>query len=105
MCSAHLVHNILNLLHTCYDCNAQSEYFPKIVFTVNVFQKVLKRQKHFVYAYKAVNINYICIFQLNDFQYTSSGVRVTRSSVLCICLVDRYLSFCPFSFGHCVVCS
>ena len=34
-----------------------------------------------------------------------SGVRVTRSLVLCICFVDRCLSFCTFSFGHCVVCS
>ena len=35
----------------------------------------------------------------------SSGVRVTRSLVLYICFVDRFLSFCTFSFGHCVVCS
>ena len=34
-----------------------------------------------------------------------SGVRITRSLVLCICFVDRCLSFCSFSFGHCVVCS
>jgi len=34
-----------------------------------------------------------------------SGVRVTRSLVLCVYFVDRCLSFCPFSFGHCVVCS
>ena len=34
-----------------------------------------------------------------------SGVRVTRSLVLYVCFVDRCLSFCPFSFGHCVVCS
>jgi hypothetical protein len=33
-----------------------------------------------------------------------SGVRVTRSLVLRVCLVDRCLSFCSFSFGHCVVC-
>ena len=33
-----------------------------------------------------------------------SGVRVTRSLVLCVCLVDRCLSFCTFSFGHYVVC-
>jgi hypothetical protein len=33
-----------------------------------------------------------------------SGVRVTRSLVLCVCFVDRCLSFCPFSFGHCIVC-
>jgi hypothetical protein len=34
-----------------------------------------------------------------------SGVRVTRSLVLFVCFVDRCLSFCTFSFGHCVVCS
>ena len=34
-----------------------------------------------------------------------SGVRVTRSLVLYVCFVDRRLSFCIFSFCHCVVCS
>ena len=34
-----------------------------------------------------------------------SGVRVTRSLVLYVCFVDRCLSFCTFSFGHCVLCS
>jgi hypothetical protein len=32
-----------------------------------------------------------------------SGVRVTRSLVLCVCFVDRCWSFCTFSFGHCIV--
>ena len=34
-----------------------------------------------------------------------SEVSVTRSLVLYVCFVDRCLSFCTFSFGHCVVCS
>ena len=34
-----------------------------------------------------------------------SRVRVTRSLVLYVCLVDRCLCFCSFSFGHSVVCS
>jgi hypothetical protein len=34
-----------------------------------------------------------------------SGVRVTRSLVLYVCFVDHCLSFCTFSFCHCVVCS
>ena len=34
-----------------------------------------------------------------------SGVRVTRSLALCVCFVDRCLSFSTFSFDHCVVCS
>jgi hypothetical protein len=33
-----------------------------------------------------------------------SGVHVTQSLVLCVCFVDHCMSFCPFSFGHCVVC-
>ena len=33
------------------------------------------------------------------------GAHVTRSLVLYVCFVDRCLSFCTFSFGHCVVCS
>ena len=33
-----------------------------------------------------------------------SGLRVTQSLVLCVCFVDRCLSFCPFPFGHCIVC-
>ena len=33
------------------------------------------------------------------------GVCVTRSLVLSVCFVDRCLSFCTFSLGHCVVCS
>jgi hypothetical protein len=33
-----------------------------------------------------------------------SRIRVTRSLVLYVCFVDRCLSFCTFSFGHCVVC-
>jgi hypothetical protein len=24
--------------------------------------------------------------------------------MLCVCFVDRYFSFCPFSFVHCVIC-
>ena len=33
------------------------------------------------------------------------GVRVTRSLVVYVCVVDRCLSFSTCSFGHCVVCS
>jgi hypothetical protein len=34
-----------------------------------------------------------------------SGVRYIRFLVLCVCLEGSCLCFCPFSFGHCVVCS
>jgi hypothetical protein len=32
-----------------------------------------------------------------------SAVLVTESFALYVCFVDRCLSFCTFSFGHCVV--
>ena len=73
------------------------------------------------------SINSFLIFQLNNHwndnlhgtseagtttpsgapKFTSGfrGVRVTRSLVLYVCFVDRCLSFCAFSFGHCVICS
>jgi len=34
-----------------------------------------------------------------------NGVRVTQTLILCVCFVEYCLSFCPFSFGHCVVYS
>jgi hypothetical protein len=36
---------------------------------------------------------------------SSPPVRVTRSLFVYVCFVDRCLTFCIFSFGHCVVCS
>ena len=33
-----------------------------------------------------------------------SGVHAARSVILYVCFVDRCLSVCTFSFGHCVVC-
>ena len=42
-------------------------------------------------------------FGAHEFTPVFSGVRITRSLVLYVCFVDHCLSFCPFSFGHCVV--
>ena len=41
---------------------------------------------------------------VHEFTPGFNGVRVTRSLVVCVCFVDRCLSFFPFSFVHCVVC-
>ena len=41
----------------------------------------------------------------HEFTLVFSGIRVNRYLVLYACFVDRCLSFCPFPFGHCVVCS
>ena len=44
-------------------------------------------------------------FRAPEFTPGFSGVYVTRSLVVCVYFVDRCLSFCTFSFGHCVICS
>jgi hypothetical protein len=43
-------------------------------------------------------------YQRDNHNLVFSGVRVTRSLVLCVMFVDRCLSFCPLSFHLCVVC-
>ena len=39
------------------------------------------------------------IFENNCF----SPLFLRMKDVLCVCFIDRCLSFCPFSFGHCVL--
>ena len=57
------------------------------------------------------HVNSNLIYYLNNLSGTgvqprfSVGVRGTQILVLCVCFVDRCLSFCTFSFDHCVVCS
>ena len=48
-------------------------------------------------------ISWNCYF-LHSSSPVFSGVHVTRSLVLCVCSVDRCLSFCTFSVAHRVVC-
>ena len=57
-----------------------------------------------LYYYTSFIYRHTCKIHL-QFIPVLSGIRVTRSLVLCVCFVDRCLSFCTFSFGHCVVCS
>jgi hypothetical protein len=40
-----------------------------------------------------------------EFKSVFIVVRITQSLALCVCFVDRCLSFCTLSFCHCVVCS
>jgi hypothetical protein len=61
--------------------------------------------KHFLKPIYATfrQLRHITVAYLDD--ALISVVRVTRSLVLCVCFVDRCLSFCPVSIGHCVFCS
>jgi hypothetical protein len=59
----------------------------------------------FVIEFVMQECTIIEILQKMRYNVKSIGVRVTRSLVLYVCFVDRCLSFCTFSFGHCVGCS
>ena len=70
--------------------------------TVSVDYKMYMHEKKINTVGVTSRTGYCLPFQST---YVHPRVRVTRSLVLCVCFVDRCLSFCPFSFGHCVVCS
>jgi len=70
-----------------------------------------KRKRHRLYNgtqynYKGGNVMCLCNTWWREWTVLK-GVRVIISLDLCVCCVDRCLSFCTFSFGHwhCVVCS
>ena len=73
----------------------------------NIFHMRVKRQPlHSISAYLPTSGAGIAYPSASpEFTPGFSGVRGTRSLVLYVCFVDRCLSFCTFSFGHCVVCS
>jgi hypothetical protein len=74
----------------------------KIKHTQNRVKQTLKqmwmtkRDGYMIYRYTTVHVRFPLVF---------SGVRVTRSLVLCVCCAYHCLSFCTVSFSHCVVCS
>jgi hypothetical protein len=58
----------------------------------------------FVYAIFPVSLD--CPFSIATLVFVGDVVIqcLLQTLVLYVCFVDRCLSFCPFSFGHCVVC-
>jgi hypothetical protein len=58
---------------------------------------------YLIFIYSVSQGNNCQLVLIFTYKYSESGVRATRSLVLCVCFVDRCLFFCPFSFGHCVV--
>jgi hypothetical protein len=80
------------------------------VFGVYIYDKALSiylkisKQQHII-QFVCLFLFFLTIVATNLWIHIFSVVRVTWSLVLCVCFVDRCLSFCTFSFGHCVVCS
>jgi hypothetical protein len=72
-----------------------------------LFQKYVMCTKFDIYVFILFVIVIFFYFALlsHSSPLVFSGVCVTRSLVVYVCFVDRCLSFCTFSFVHCVVCS
>ena len=78
-----------------FNCSTYRTLFVSLSFLLIYMYSVVTR------SYYVLNTESILP---NEFTSCFSGVRVTWSLVLCVCFVYRCLSFCPFSFGHCVIC-
>ena len=60
---------------------------------------------YYIFFYKITEQELLILPEHLDSPPVLSGVRFTRSLVLYVGFVDRCLSFCTFSFGHCAICS
>ena len=70
-----------------------------------VFWTVIIEDIGICYYYDIAEILLKVALNIQNSPQDFSGVRVIPSLVLYVCFVFCCLSFCPFSFGHCVVCS
>ena len=77
---------IRQIKNSCDPLFCESHFDSKFFFQINV-REYRKGNRHWTIQR---------IWQL-------CGVHVTRPLVLCVCFVDHCLSFCTFSFSHCVV--
>ena len=97
-----------------YDFNCYKDVSTPVLDCATLFvvfkschELTLFNQYYVTYIYNKEISNILhCIAYPTRAQLSSPPVfSVTRSLVLCVCFVDRCLSFYTFSFGHCVVCS
>jgi hypothetical protein len=91
---------------TEYLCDKR--YVPFVVIRMRSFSRAWLITKFAIRVTRRVPLMEQELSTLPEHRSSSpvfSGIRVTRSLVLYVCFVDRCLSFCTFSFGHCVVCS
>ena len=91
---------IVPILFMLFGLSLPNDFY--IICISNLFSTICTRLDIYIVFF----LVFVCVqcYVISLFTPGFSGVRVSRSIVLCVCFVDRCLSFCPFSFGHCVVC-
>jgi hypothetical protein len=89
-----IVHRMVNRARIDASVLSRKQLLTNIILVCQMFILSIK-----VFIFNNI---IICMQSIYCSRFSFSGARVTRSLVLCVCLVDRCLSFCPFSFCHCV---
>ena len=121
-CSVKVI--IICLIDNCSCLKVVHQRRDNIYFKQINFSSIIKETLSFVYVtYEFVvtvvsKIHLSEIRDVNEMPLVFSGVRATRSLVLCVCFIFVLIVVCPFvsflstivlsvllSFGHCVVCS
>ena len=85
-----------------------TQFFPHLLLIIGcVTERVTRRVSQVEQELLTFleHLSTIPVFGGGSYCSIFSGIRATRSLVLCVCFGNRCLSFCTFSFGHCIVCS
>ena len=102
MCHVFLNFNLYDDITFLVLNNINPVRIPCILFSTIAMRFIVS------YRHKVILTPQVLLCHINTIYLSSSpvfsGVRVTQSLVLCVCVADHCLSFCPFSFGHCVFC-
>jgi hypothetical protein len=88
-----------------YLCHKWPRYVPLAVNTSQSFLHSWRINEFATRLTRRVPLVEQELFRSTKFTPSFSGIRLNRSLFLCGRFVDCCMSFCTFSFGHCVVCS
>ena len=83
--------------------------FLTVLVRLKIFDSFGLFKRFLTFLVRLKDFSTFLIHDLVDHGYVPIVVNTSRSFprslVIYVCFVDRCLSFCTFSFGHCVVCS
>jgi hypothetical protein len=94
-----LIFLVFCVVFLCFICLRYVSCLPNVVIISGLF--ILDCLFRFLYRL----LCYLYIFTHTCVQYNFHIISVTWSLVLRVCFVDRCLSLCTYSVGHCVACS
>jgi hypothetical protein len=99
--------SLLQCFHLCWNICVANDigYIPLVVNTLRSFPHSRLITTRSTRRVPLVEQELLTLPEYLGSPPVFSGVCVSRSLVLRVCFVDRWLSFCIFSFCQCFVCS